>query len=211
MDTYFLIVLLGMVLAIAASIYFNVLKKSDTTQNTPIAVPTLITTDSLHEMAMGTDPRALLFALDEKIRETQSEIAHYYIAEKTETGSRIITSEEFLSFIGAQMPSGMLRTLENTFMIGSAYGEPFIVLRSYNFDAFFAGMLAWESSLQSDLDPLFDVPNIGGFIDEVDGNKPIRVHKNNEGEDVLLYSFISSDTVVITASKEALTAIIKAF
>lgn len=130
--------------------------------------------------------------------------------------SRTATTQEFFSELDASMLPRTVRALEPVFVVGSittTKNEPFIRIRSNNFDALFAGLLAWEPSMQEELAPLFGNPQgeTNSFTDAVRDNKSIRILRDASGSEVMLYSFIDNRTVIITASGEALSKLIEQF
>ncbi len=66
--------------------------------------------------------------------------------------------------------------------------------------------------MQADLAPLFGTPQgVPRFTDAVRDNKSIRILYDSAGTEILLYSFIDKNTVVITTSGEALARLITQF
>ena len=129
---------------------------------------------------------------------------------------RAATTQEFFDAIDTNMLPRTVRALEPVFVIGSittTKNEPFIRIRSNNFDALFAGLLAWEPSMQQELAPLFGTRDTEttSFTDAVRDNKSIRILRDASGNEVMLYSFIDNRTVVITTSGEALSKLIEQF
>ncbi len=129
--------------------------------------------------------------------------------------TRPATSKELLEFLETHFPQNVQRVLNDTLILGSitiTKNEPFIVLSSYNFDLLFTGLLAWEPYLYADLQPIFGntPPKHIEFIDAVRSNVPTRILYDDAGNEVLVYAFISKNTVVITSTSQALSALISA-
>lgn len=128
------------------------------------------------------------------------------------TTSRQVTAREFLGFVGNGLPQETLYALEEKFAVGSittTENEPYLLLRSSQFDTLFTGMLAWEERLQSDLTPLFgtDIQYMS-FRDGVRANTPARILRDSEGNEIVVYAIIDRDTVIITSTSEALILLI---
>ena len=71
--------------------------------------------------------------------------------------------------------------------------------------------LNWDTKIITDFSPLFGTPpqtNIR-FTDAVRNNSATRILYDSTKNEILLYSFINQNTVVITTSSEALTKIIE--
>ncbi len=130
--------------------------------------------------------------------------------------TEILTAEAFLRAFKMGVPNTLLKALDPTFMLGAivtTQSEPFLIIRTYNFDVLFAGMLAWENTLAHDLAPFFGIstPSDTHFKDAVRNNSSTRILFDEAGNEVLLYSFVNQNTVIITTSGEALSALIEKF
>ena len=210
-----LIALTGITLAVVASIYFNVFEKEEAGVG---VVTGLFVTQSQVGIPLTGNPESFRTALADAVRTAPSGLTQLYPSVQVgdSGGTRSATSKEFFEFLNTNLPQGTVRVLEDTFMMGSittTENEPFLVIRSYNFDMLFAGFLAWESTLQRDLAPIFGTPTSEHaiFTDAVQNNKSIRILKDKAGAEMLLYSFINQNTVVVTTSAEALAKIIEQF
>lgn len=132
---------------------------------------------------------------------------------------RLATTREFLSAIGAQAPEELLRALSDTFFLGTHTVDesaPFIVVPVISYDRAFAGMLAWENTMNADLAPFFTplaplVAGAGGivvartFSDDVNRNYDVRVLKDDSGTIQLYYSFPTRGMLVIAESPYTLS------
>jgi hypothetical protein len=133
-----------------------------------------------------------------------------------DVSSRSATTQEILPLIAHNLSAGTARALDTSLTLGSitvGTNEPFIILRSANFDTLFTGMLAWEANMHADLAPLFGVADgiKRSFSDAIRGNASTRILYDTTGKEVLLYSFINQRTVVITTSSTALSALVSRF
>ena len=131
-------------------------------------------------------------------------------------GQSRATLSQFFAAIGAQPPADLMRALSDQFFFGihmatDGPGTLFII-PVLSYDHAFAGMLTWESSMDSDLSPLFkQVPSLtpapgGGlpgarvFKDMVMRNYDMRVLQDDAGSTVLYYSFPTPNLLIIAAS-----------
>lgn len=144
-----------------------------------------------------------------------------------------ITSSEFLSIIAPGVPDVLLRNLKNEYVFGYYSfnsNEPFIILKSANYDSAFAGMLEWERNMYVDIGNLIykkekDVvsqasstssttPAVSrptysnGFIDKVILNNDTRVLYKSNGDIAFFYTFFNKDTIIIATSEQTLKEII---
>jgi len=123
-----------------------------------------------------------------------------------------------LRILETDAPGSLVRNLKPVFMFGSLGGEnisSFMIIQLASFENAFAGMLDWESTLASDVGPIFpsaerlkNVTSLTAFQDITDKNKDARVLYDPDGQEVLLYSFLNNDILIITDSIETLHTII---
>ena len=128
--------------------------------------------------------------------------------------TRPATFSEFMAAIGAQPPDALLRALGDNFFFGIHTVDtnaPVFVIPVTSYDHAFAGMLAWESSMNSDLAPIFTplsatmtdangIPVNRTFSDAVMRNYDVRALKDDAGQIQLYYSFPSQNILVIAES-----------
>ncbi len=121
---------------------------------------------------------------------------------------------EFLSAIGASPPDQFLRAVDGRFFFGFHVVDtnaPIFVIPVTSYDRAFAGMLAWEGSLNADLSPIFQplsatvldqngLPALRTFTDDVMRNYDVRELKDDQGKVRLYYSFPSKNVLVIAES-----------
>lgn len=169
--------------------------------------------DSRHIM-LSEDPRMFLTAIARAVEEAPAGLT--YLEVYTGEPLRDATAQEFFGHLETTFMPRAIRALHAEFIIGSittTRNEPFILIRSDNFDALFAGLLAWEPSMRQELAPLFGTAPTedAAFSDAVRNNKSIRILRDRDGGEMLLYSFINERTVIITASSDALAQLIGRF
>ncbi len=183
---------------------------------------TLVTREPLF-VAEHVVPVSFTGSTDEFIQTFTSSIAEVgprtiaiELTEVHDNKTEILTAEAFLRAFKMGVPNTLLKALDPTFMLGAivtTQAEPFLIIRTYNFDVLFAGMLAWENTLAHDLAPFFGIstPSDTHFKDAVRNNSSTRILFDEVGNEVLLYSFVNQNTVIITTSGEALSALIEKF
>jgi hypothetical protein len=186
----------------------------DITDPTPVEPDTAVPDPVSHELTLGGDTQSFRTSMKEAVDDAPSGIIEIpvYVGEPPHAA----TTQEFFMQLGLTLPARTLRALEPVFVIGSVTttrNEPFLLIRSNNFDALFAGLLAWEPSMQEDLAPLFG--NVSTttmpFTDAVRDNRSVRVLHDASGAEIMTYSFIDERTVIMTASMDALAELIKHF
>lgn len=216
------VALIGVALAIFASVYMT---KETVTENhveevretIALVIPKLFAVDAQVPIQLGDDRDTFLRTLREKVTTATEDTVHFYPIQQSGEASYPAATTEILSVLGISLNAKTQRVLEDSMMFGSVkttQNEPFIIIQSYNFDALFSGMLGWEKNLYTDLSPLFGsaTTTSSPFTDKIVRNKSVRIMHTNDGtNEIILYSFINQNTVVITSSTEALVKIIDTF
>lgn len=128
--------------------------------------------------------------------------------------TRPATTQEFLKAIGAAIPDELARSLSTDFFFGLHSADknaPVFVIPVLSYDNAFAGMLAWESSINGDLAPIFTplslyqtdadgIPHARVFQDAVIRNYDTRALSDDNNTIQLYYSFPSPNLLVIAES-----------
>lgn len=133
--------------------------------------------------------------------------------EPLETG---IGSARLWGALGINLPPVLLRSLSDEFMFGiHAWNgnQSFIILKNDFYENAFAGMLKWEESMAKDLLPIMTNRPADSFFGEpfrdlVIKNRDIRGIVDENGEPVLMYTFVNRETVVIATHKDTLNEVI---
>ncbi len=186
-------------------------------------VPSFITTTSQIGFPLPETREKFLASLTEKTKSGETGVVQYYPT--TGTGG-VANIDEILNVFTTRAPGSFIRTLNETIVFGSVRTDtpaPFIIFETKNFDASFAGMLAWEPYISADLSPLFGpgvsvsrTPQTGTsttdahFVDALTSNRSIRILYDDAGKERILYAFINKNTIIITTSTEALGMVVSA-
>ncbi len=190
-------------------------ERAEERETSPVAVapePSLIDVDEQTPIPL-TSRRAFMETLASLVSRAPAGTRQFYPTAATEAGERTLTAEEFFRTLDTGLPESTVRSLNDTFVLGSitaGKNEAFLILRSSSFDALFAGMLAWERTIFSDLSPLFDDTYVEAtsFTDRVRDNRPVRILYDAVGGEAMAYTFVGGNTVVITASVDALNRVV---
>ena len=93
---------------------------------------------------------------------------------------------------------------------GSIDKSPFIAMKITDTTTAKGGMLQWEKTLSSDLKTIF---NLSGdnkqFIDGMLGGTDVRVLKNSNNQDEIIYGFTSNDTIIISKDSRTFTELLE--
>lgn len=136
---------------------------------------------------------------------------------------------EFLQTIAPQIPPELMRTIEPTYLVGIhsfEENQPFLLLQVDSYETAYAGMLAWERTLQKDLLPFFGrnpSPKMQGtappasttpqflqtaFVDKVVENRDTRAYLNDAGDVLLLWTVLGRNIILITTNEYTLREVI---
>ncbi len=160
------------------------------------------------------------------------------LASTTDEGRKTyveLGAQKLVSTLAPSMPQELLRTIKESpylFGIHSFDGnQPFLIVNVDSYQQAFSGMLAWESTMATELAPLFSriprarIPeeNIATstppvsqifnsrFVDRVVENRDSRAILNESGDILLLWTFLDRNTIVITTNEYTLKEIISRF
>ena len=126
---------------------------------------------------------------------------------------RLATTQEFFMALGVTAPDSLFRALSDNFFFGIHTIDknvPVLVIPVTSYDRAFAGMLAWESQMNTDLSPAFTTvptsvngqngPETNVFHDDVMRNYDVRELKDGNGTVQLYYSFPTANILIIAES-----------
>lgn len=145
-----------------------------------------------------------------------------YVTLSTTTGSGIPQpGGQLIQQMGLQAPSILLRNIDNTSTVGvlraGTETRPFMLFKVNSYERTFAGMLAWEPTMASDLATFY--PAYAGiastssktptsFVDAVVANYDVRVLRDSSGRSLMLYGYKGKDLLIIARDEAAFTALV---
>ena len=135
---------------------------------------------------------------------------------------RSATFAEFMRAVGADPPDELLRAVSNDFFFGIHTVDkqaPLIIAPVTSYDHAFAGMLAWEATMNAALAPMFTslpaqttdtsgLPALRAFSDVVMRNYDVRALKDDSGAIQLYYSFPTQNVLIIAESPYTFTEVL---
>ncbi len=216
------VIVIGVVAGVGAAVYVSK-HMGDTSPKTATPVMTaFFSVDSITPVPFTATRALFMQTLEETLDNANGGIVQISFSKEDASEKQLNAPEtaEVLGVLAPHMGSRFLRALDTRFMIGLVTTEskaPFIILRSNSFDTAFAGMLEWEPFMQADLAPLFGTPEVeqekntitgSPFTDALSNNKSIRILYDRNKQERIIYAFVNNNTVVITSTTEALSAII---
>ncbi len=173
-----------------------------------------------------------LMSAKKDTHESAGLISQFRLFEKSTTslGVTLLPAQTFLRALAPNIPPELLRTIRPEFIVGVHsfdINQSFIIFSVDSYQGGYAGMLAWENTLQHDLSPLFDYspvpsnqptvtaePSIPSqvlqspFIDLIVENHDARVIKDASQNVLFLWTFLDHSTVLITTNPNTVHEII---
>ena len=142
-----------------------------------------------------------------------------------EGGAAILSASRFLNLIEAEVGSAFLRSLDKNFFLGVHVfdgNQPVLIFKTDSYGEAFAGMLAWEKTIERDLSPLFDTQKslststtaasfLGGqtpFKDIVVRNRDARAVFLTQEKTKLLWAIPDRKTIIIATNQNSLIEIL---
>ena len=186
-------------------------------QTVPLPIDTIAPADIRRQIASARNSGALtLGAILQIVPVTNADNG---------SGQSALTPVSFSAFIraiGAEPPSGLLGALDDQFFFGIHTVDenaPILVVPVTSYERAFAGMLAWEKTMNQDLSPMFtslsmQKASVGGLIEErsfedtVMRNYDVRALKDDSGTIQLYYSFPTRNVLIIAESPYSFSEIL---
>lgn len=201
------------------------------------SVPSLIPFDESVEVK-GTG-QELMQAISDVAQggSVQGNVVVTYVTLATTTGSGIPQpGGQLIQRMGLQAPSILLRNIDDSSTVGfvraGSESRPFMILKVSSYERTFAGMLAWEPTMASDLatfypayssalpvssttasstassTPQIQMPAPTAFADAVVANYDVRVLRDSSGRSLMLYGYWGKDTLIIARDEAAFTELV---
>ena len=179
-------------------------------------IPTLITAENATSIEVGGLPEGRLADVTKttvaNVATEENKIINIYFTDSTSGKKQLVSAGAYLGGIKSQIPGALLRSLENTFMLGvytlDSMHHPFIILRTTDFQTAFSSMFEWERKIFSDFYAPFNLDGqednfTNKFSDLLVENKDTRVLMKDDGTVTLIYGFVDEKSLIIADSVEA--------
>ncbi len=159
-----------------------------------------------------------------------NKVNEYILTNNTGSTTSKIEAAQFFQMLDTSVPESFNRSLTKKWMLGTLNEDsgkvPFIILTTDFFQNTFAGMLKWENNMADEMAIAFNYENRarqenstttlssfftirGRFQDRTILNRDVREFISENGEILILYSFVDKNTLIITTNEEALMKIIE--
>ncbi len=116
-----------------------------------------------------------------------------------------LTAPDFLTLFDASVPFDFVASI-NDIRLGNYRGAPWILLTISDKTTALGGTLAWEATMGSNLAPIFsteEATSYARFTDSIVNGVDVRIMKNNNGIEEIVYGFVGYDTLLITSNTTA--------
>lgn len=226
------LILLAAGVIILGTLWFFLNKKAPTLNNPGTSI--LINVESSKEADVTNFNRKSLidFLVKERKQENVARGTLKILSFVTtgESGEKeILSAENFMSILDAEMPPSLIRALEPNFLFGF-YGEsanqPFLVFKTANYRETFFSMLEWENIMENKIGEIFFNPSLRrgilaatstkeittgtkNFQDEVLRSRDSRTLTGDKKELLFFYSFPDENTLILTTSENAFQTLAK--
>lgn len=211
----------------AAYRYINI----STPMSTTLGVPSLILADEKKELKGPNYRQDLADAASEPLVEGNILVTYVTSASSTSLGVQNAPQPggALIRLLNLGAPDIIFRNVDLSSTVGvvAAGGEtsPFFIFRVNSYERTFAGMLAWENRMLSNLDPLYPLyptpitePEVAttttnstllpAFTDSIVSNIDVRILKDNVGNTLLLYGYIDRETLIIARNEAAFSTLV---
>lgn len=139
----------------------------------------------------------------------------YFATDNQYDAKKLMTTQEFLSVLRAKISGSLARNFDDNFMYGvfsTTENSPFVILRTDNYSVTYAEMLEWERTIGMDLAEVMGLDNFdfarSNFVDVVYYNKDARAVLDQEGDPIIGYSFVDTNTLVIFSNRLAFKEVV---
>jgi len=217
----------GIILIASATFGAYYLIQQKKIKNTPISIINNVDTFISYDLFSNLDINGItnINDLSNTIKQIEPAsprmIKALFLTEKTNGPAKALITKNFLSFIGANPPSALARSLSDKYLLGKYSNEDststiFLIFQTTDYAIAYSAMLDWEKNILRDLYVLFNIniPNSNSAIfenqwkDIIVSNIDARVLYGENGEGILYYAFVNKNNFVITGNIEALKEII---
>ncbi len=155
-------------------------------------------------------PEDLFSELTNQISSTDELFEVTFISALTNT---VVSPAEFFSFVNAPVVFDFKENVTSV-TFGGYRGAPWITISILDKTTALGGMLQWESTMAANLSPIFGdatYTSQNKFGDGISDSNDVRILKNADGEEELVYGFINDTTIVITKNTSSFMNLASSF
>lgn len=147
------------------------------------------------------------------------DLVYFAVKKSSDSSENYLNTENFLAMLNKERIGTLPFFLENKFFLGIislAKNHPILVFEAKKgqYERTFGAMLAWEKTMPSDLNPVFNTAfpenKTSLFKDRLIKNNAVRIYESENGSN-LLYTIFNRKYIIIADSSEALEETIRRF
>lgn len=219
---YMIVIVGASLLGIGTSVYWF-RSSTPTEQAVVITIPSLVRTNSQVPIQLAATRGETYDNILNASLQSRETIQIYPTVQNEDGSIAPADTATTMQYLALRAPGSFTRAVsEMTF--GSVGGtDPFILMRVGNFDTAFAGMLAWEQYMSTDLAPLFgsivsesydpyartdSQIRSAFFRDTIITNKSARILVDANNTERILYSFVRPNLILITTNSETFNTLL---
>ena len=192
-------------------------------QPAPVAhIPSLFTVSFQVPIELHSTRLVTLETIGSKMLTSSGTTQFYLTGSSSKAVSLPVDAATILETLAFRAPGSFIRSIKEITFGAYAGSNPFIIIKSTDFNTAFAGMLAWETVMSSDLSPLFGTPvtesfdktartntqlRAAFFHDTVVSNVSVRLLVDRNNNERLMYGFVKPNIILITPNGTTFEAI----
>jgi len=145
--------------------------------------------------------------------------AHYFAFVSTVEKQNFIKPSAIMLNLGFRINSNFNQSISHIYFGSTGPNEPFVILNVTDYTVAISGMLEWERYVESDMSTIFELEQNTDadeeditefrFRDGMLSGKDVRVLKNEEGDEKIIYSIVDNHTIMITKNSQILGKLIE--
>lgn len=222
-NIFFIVASIIFVLAGLGLITFFLIKQNPTanTNTQTVTLPAYIFTDGNITVSLTDktkeESRALIASAVASIQSNETVVGIYPMYTINET-EQLVSFSQFNTILALDIPPTVMSNFIGAFMIGSHRSSdsvvPFLVLKTISEENARVAMFAWESTLYDAGVKSFGLESKLSLVDKsfentIIRNKDARVLRDENGEIVLIYTFLDKQTLIITTKPDTIALAIE--
>ena len=184
---------------LSATVYFVFYKDSAFVSNTPMP-ETLLTDTEVRPLVLYTISADSIIEAFTSMQNERGTTQGVFMYTSTIGSTETVAPTELLSALELVVAPDFAQTI-SAVRVGYINQAPYLVLKIKNETAAQGGLLMWEDTMYTDLMPVLSLApeTTDTFLDATISGTDVRVLKNTNGSERLLYG-LASDTIVITTN-----------
>ena len=200
-----------LVAILGATGYFMLYKDGAVLSNTPVP-DTLLNDTEVSTLLLYTITTDSITEAFESLQNERNTTQGVFMFTSTIGSTEVVSPTQIISALPLEIAPDFAQTI-SAVRVGYINQSPYLLLKIKDETAARGGLLMWESTMYSDLTTLMSLAPeaTDSFLDATIGGTDVRILKNINGSERLLYGIVSGTIVITTnsASFAQLTTLLK--